>query len=204
MARAGRPGSLANLSYSDGLQSSRVVASPPTTTLAGWVLDQNADGVLRDDERDADGDGLGNWDEQHGRFTEGWWPAEHNGVVEPKESQYPGINFLDVSDLSDGLALAVADMDGDGIVDGFDDQDRDGLSNQFELSRPPDWQADTDPFPGANPWAYVNPFNPCKPFDSSRCHSHPPFGYYAADQKPPIGPPPPGGYPAGGPTTPDG
>ena len=51
-------------------------------------------------------------------------------------------------------------------------------------------------------WAYVNPFNPCKPFNSSRCHSHPPFGYYNADQVPPIGPNPPAGFPGSAPTLP--
>jgi hypothetical protein len=199
-ARSGRPGSL-SLTYSDGLQSSVTPFAAPAGALAAWALDQNGDGQLADDERDADGDGLGNWDEQHGRFTEAWWPAEHDGKNEPKESKYPGINFLDAADLSDGLALAVADMDGDGVLDGLDDQDRDGLSNQFEVARPDDWLAD---IAGANPWAYVNPFNPCKPFRSARCHSHPPFGYYDSDEVPPVGPDPPAGYPAGAPATPDG
>jgi hypothetical protein len=199
-ARSGRPGSL-SLTYSDGLQSSVTPFAAPAGALAAWALDQNGDGQLADDERDADGDGLGNWDEQHGRFTEAWWPAEHDGKNEPKESKYPGINFLDAADLSDGLALAVADMDGDGVLDGLDDQDRDGLSNQFEVARPDDWLAD---IAGANPWAYVNPFNPCKPFRSARCHSHPPFGYYDSDEVPPVGPDPPDGYPAGAPATPDG
>jgi hypothetical protein len=168
------------------------------------VLDQDGDGQLADDERDADGDALGNWDEQHGRFTEPWWPAQHNGDNEPKESQYPGLNFLDVGDLANGLALSVADMDGDGILDGFDDHDRDGLSNQFEIRRPADWEAEIAGSPPPNPWAYVNPFNPCKPFRSSRCHAHPPFGHYDADEVPPIGPNPPAGYPAGAPLTPAG
>jgi hypothetical protein len=169
--------------------------------LANWVLDMDSNGVLSDDERDVDGDGIGNWDEQHGRFVELWWPAQHDGTNEPKESKYPGINYLDVADLSSGLALTVADMDGDGVPDGADDQDHDGLSNQFEIRRPGDWQAD---IAGANPWAYVNPFNPCKPFNSTRCHSHPPFGYYVGDAEPPIGPDPPAGYPGSAPATPDG
>ncbi|MEA2418671.1 MAG: hypothetical protein QOE60_877 [Thermoleophilaceae bacterium] len=207
VARTGRPGSLANLTYSDGLQSSVTPFGAPADLLYRWVTDQYPyNGQLSDDERDVDGDGIGNWDEQHGRFTEPWWPAEHNGEIEPKESKYPSINFLDVGDLSDGLALIVADLDGDGVLDGFDDQDHDGLNNQFEIRRPDDWLANITPPPagGANPWAYVNPFNPCKPFNSTRCHAHPPFGYYTSDEVPPIGPDPPAGYPAGGPTTPDG
>jgi hypothetical protein len=204
VARAGRPGSLATLTYSDGLQSSVTPFAAPSDALYNWVLDQDNDGQLSDDERDVDADGLGNWDEQHGRFTEPWWPAEHNGEIEPKESKYPDINFLDVGDLPDGLALVVNDMDGDGILDGYDDHDRDGLSNQFEINRPDDWLTDIDATPPTNYWAYVNPFNPCKPFRSSRCHAHPPFDYYSADEVPPIGPNPPAGYPAGGPATPDG
>jgi IPT/TIG domain len=201
VARAGRPTSLANLTYSDGLQQSKVVGAPAGGTLANWVLDFNADGVLYDDERDADGDGISNYDEQHGRFTEVWWPAEHDGTNEPKESKYPDINFLDVADLDSGLALVVADADGDGVKDGFDDQDHDGLSNQFELRRPDTWQADAITN-HTDDWAYTNPFNPCKPFNSTRCHKHPPFGYYAGDEVPPIGPNPPAGYPGNAPTLP--
>jgi hypothetical protein len=109
-------------------------------------------------------------------------------------------------------------MDGDGVLDGEDDHDHDGLSNRFELRRPGDWVSDAfapidsdgDGTPdgfglgGPNPWAYVQPFNPCKPFDSARCHDHPPFGYYDNDEVPPIGPSPPAGYPDSHPPTPDG
>ncbi len=55
-----------------------------------------------------------------------------------------------------------------------------------------------------NPWPYTNPFNPCKPFNSERCHSHPPCGHYDSDQVPPIGPNVPAGYPGSHPSTPDG
>ena len=58
--------------------------------------------------------------------------------------------------------------------------------------------------PAPNAWAYTNPFNPCKPFNSERCHLHPPFGYYDGDEVPPIGPNPPGGYPDVHPVTPNG
>jgi len=35
---------------------------------------------------------------------------------------------------------------------------------------------------GTNPWARVNPYNPCKPVYSAACHLHPPFHYYGDDE----------------------
>jgi hypothetical protein len=204
VARVGKPTTLNNLLYSDGLQ--RSVTPPPTAPsdpLANWDSELRPDGVLDDDERDADGDGLGNWDETHGRFTEAWWAAQHDGTNEPKEAAYYGINFLDQADVGD--AEANPDIDGDGIPDGQDDFDHDGLSNAFEVRRPDDWEAQAFPPSGpSNPWAYVNPFNPCKPFASARCNQHPPFGYYSGDGVPPFGPSPPPGYPVSHPATPNG
>jgi hypothetical protein len=215
--RAGRPTTLSGLVYSDGLQyslDSPKPSAPPACTLLGWALDQEdagelGYGVLSDDERDADADGLGNWDEVRGRMTEAWWPAQHDGKNEPTESKYPEIDFLDNEDTAPAYdAHTDPDMDGDGVLDGDDDNDHDGLSNQFEVRRPGDWLADAGfaPFvdPAPNPWAYTNPFNPCKPFNSERCHQHPPFGYYDSDQVPPVGPNPPAGYPGVHPVTPDG
>ena len=203
--RPSRPGSLSALVYSDGLQYS--VDSPPPAapapgSLAAWTLDMDSNGVLSDDERDADADGLGNWDEIRGRMTEGWWPAQHDGTNEPKESKYPEIDFLDNEDTGPAFNAHVdADMDGDGVLDGADDNDHDGMTNQFEVRRPGDWLTT---FSTTNPWAYVNPFNPCKPYNSERCHAHPPFNYYQADTVPPIGPNPPAGYPDVHPVTPNG
>ena len=134
--RSGRPTTLSSLLYSDGLQRSRSVAAPGGTSLLDWALDADEDGILRDDERDGDGDGLGNWDEANGKLTEAWWPAKHDGDDQPKESKYPGINFLDNADLPQHDAYADADIDGDGVLDGADDADHDGLSNQFEVRRP--------------------------------------------------------------------
>jgi hypothetical protein len=214
VARGGRPTSLSGLVYSDGLQKSiDPPPAPPADLLANWALDMDEDNELWDDERDADGDGLGNWDEQHGRMTEAWWPAQHDGLLEPKESKYPELDYLDNEDTAPELnAFADADMDGDGVLDGADDNDHDGVTNQFEVRRPADW--DTDAWvpagsgfaPGPNSWAYVNPFNPCKPFKSERCHRTFPFGYYNSDQRPPVGPLPPAGYPDSPPrpATPDG
>jgi hypothetical protein len=206
--RGGRPRTLSALLYSDGLQKSIDPAplAAPAGTLARWALDIDNDGRLWDDERDADADGLGNWDEQHGRFTEEWWPSTFDGTGLPKESKYPDLDFLDNEDLPGLDAAGDPDMDGDGVRDGVDDHDHDGLSNSFEVHRPGDYLGDAfgPPAPGPNIWAYVNPFNPCKPVRSERCHRSVPFGYYDSDQAPPVGNSPPAGYPASGvPPTPD-
>jgi hypothetical protein len=89
------------------------------------------------------------------------------------------------------------------LIDGLDDTDHDGVTNQFEVRRPSNWYAAAID-PGGNPWAYTGPFNPCKPFDSDRCHDHPPIGYYDSDDVPPVGPPPPAGFPDVHPVTPNG
>jgi hypothetical protein len=166
------------LNYSDGLQTT-VVTPAPTDPLS-LQLDAVAfgshyrDGMLDDGERDGDGDGLSNWDEANGRMRQDWWTDTYKD-----EKVYP----LTYS----GTDLTDADTDGDGIPDGADDQDHDGLSNAFEIQRPYNWATTyvstahdgtnggtTTP----NPYARVQPFNPCKPVFSDTCHRHPPFGYY--------------------------
>jgi hypothetical protein len=149
----------------------------------------DGNGKLSDDERDGDGDGLTNWDEAHGRMLQEWWDSTYDGATFPLETRYintfPGVSIFD------------PDTDGDGIKDGADDQDHDGLSNQFEVARPANWFRLSDgtipgiwgreyldpngyPFddPMANPWARVQPYNPCKPVWSATCHLHWPFGHY--------------------------
>jgi hypothetical protein len=187
-------GSQLPLNYSDGKQTTVPTPAPAPGTLANWSLDLNGDGTLNDGERDADGDGLSNWDESHGRMTPGWWAAMYSGNGgAPKETPYlvsfGGTNMLD------------ADTDGDGVVDGLDDNDFDGYSNMFELQRPGNWPSTyvslgmgtTPPMnwtsgspgtlaPGADPYARTNPFNPCKPLWSSICHQHWPFGYYQSGE----------------------
>lgn len=209
------------LNYSDGKQRSVSLAAPSDPVLDYVDLDKYPDfnlGVLSDDERDADGDGLGNWDERYGRMTQDWWDARYSGSNGfPKETRYistfPGVSMVD------------PDSDGDGVLDGLDDQDHDGLTNRFEVSRPWDWRYTyvsfghngpkpedyqnypiDPPGPGplpvgvtANAWARVQPFNPCKPVWSTTCNLHPPFGYYAGAEDwvapgpddPSVGPQPP-------------
>jgi IPT/TIG domain len=171
------------LNYSDGLQTT--VATPaPTDDPLEWQLDTASwgahyhDGMLDDGERDGDGDGLSNWDEANGRMLQSWWTETYKD-----EKVYP-LTYT-------GTNLTDADTDGDGIKDGADDQDHDGLSNAYELVRPVDWSetyvstahdgsngGTTTP----NPYARVQPFNPCKPVFSDTCHRHPPFGYYGDDE----------------------
>jgi hypothetical protein len=186
-------GSVLPLNYSDGKQTTVATPAPAPGTLANWSLDLNGDGQLSDGERDADGDGLSNWDESHGRMTPDWWAAKYSGTGSSKETPYTvsfaGTNMLD------------NDTDGDGLLDGQDDNDFDGYTNMFEVRRPLDWGstyvsfgAGTTPpsnwsfgppatlAPGADPYARTNPFNPCKPLWSSICHLHPPFGYYGENE----------------------
>jgi hypothetical protein len=143
--------------------------------------DLNGDGILSDDERDIDGDGLSNYDEFHGRMTPEYWAEQYLDEV-PYTAWVP---FA----ASDPLN---ADSDGDGIVDGLDDQDDDGFINVQELSRFAAQVTGNRTPAGSPPWrlyGQVNPFNPCLPatsvFDSvlnpgstfsPDCMRHPPIG----------------------------
>jgi hypothetical protein len=145
-----------------------------------WNLD--GDNFVSDDERDEDGDGLTNYDEFGGRMQPGYWAGCYSGEA-PYPIAYAGTSPVD------------ADSDGDGILDGADDQDHDDVPNIAELSRnmaagsvhPPQWGS-TDCKAATNATAYadfdgngdpiyqgrVNPFNPCLPNPYSRtCERHP-------------------------------
>jgi hypothetical protein len=194
------------LPYMD-VDGNRVLSAYEQGALA--YMDMDGDGVLSDDERDADGDGLTNWDEAHGRMLQTWWDETYDGTTYPKETNY--INVFP------GVSIFEPDTDGDGITDGADDQDHDGLPNAFEVARPSNWfklsdgtvpgiwgreyldaNGATDGFddPIANPWARVQPYNPCKPVWSKHCHLHWPDGYYGDDEDwmgpdpRPLNPPP--------------
>jgi hypothetical protein len=175
------------LNYSAGLQKSVDENAPTPINGPLAYVDMDGDGKLSDDERDGDGDGLTNWDESHGRMLQGWWDKKYDGTVYPKETRYPNV-FPEVS-------IFDPDSDGDGVKDGADDNDFDGLTNSFEVARPANWYipgsplagiwgreyGDAFPFtdPMANPWARVHPYNPCKPVWSHTCHLHVPFGHYS-------------------------
>lgn len=137
-------GSSFPLLYSDGTQSSGgpVLVGPGTA----WA-DINGDGVLTDDERDVDADGLTNWDEAHGRMDPAWWKKIVDDEL-PYTITYLATGWLD------------PDTDGDGLLDGPDDVDHDGWANSSEVERGPYW---------------VQPFNPCLPDPfSPTCALHPP------------------------------
>ena len=156
------------MAYSDGKQ-----ASDPLS-------------IVRDGERDADGDGLSNWTEAHGPLSgPEWWDAymaveENRCASDYVETTYPGPKYL-------GLDPAERDTDGDGVWDGADDIDHDGYTNQQEQTRPglftpasKTWCTTykSTKHPGSDSVARMQPFNPCKPTYSSACHVHPPIGYY--------------------------
>jgi hypothetical protein len=84
--------------------------------------DYDGNDVLADDERDEDADGLTNFDETHGRATPGYWSACYK-MEAPYSIGYAGPQVDD------------ADSDGDGVLDGADDQDHDDVPNLMELSR---------------------------------------------------------------------
>jgi hypothetical protein len=174
-----------DLNYSDGKQTTVQTPAPTDTILlqldTASGADHFGDGWLDDAERDADGDGLSNWDEANGRMTPQWWTDEFS--KSPLEKPYPGIKYT-------GVDMTDPDTDGDSIPDGADDQDHDGLSNMFEVARPWNWtltyvstayDGTNDGTYPANPYARVNPYNPCKPVFSETCHRHIPFGYYETE-----------------------
>jgi hypothetical protein len=135
-----------------------------------WNLD--ADNFVSDDERDEDADGLVNYHEVNGPMSPSFWKGCY-----PSEGEYP-IPYA-------GTKAYDADSDGDGVLDGADDQDFDDIPNLMELSR--NMAGNThiqancgdagvyDPLIAAT--AYVNPFNPCLPDRNSRtCQRHPIIG----------------------------
>jgi hypothetical protein len=130
--------------YSDGTQNTGgmvLTAGNP----ALQALDLDGDGNLTDDERDADQDGLSNEVEfnQAGLFD--WWKA-----VYKDEKPYTARTFAEPSAVN-------PDSDGDGVLDGADDQDEDGYDNftEMELNR-------------ERTGLRVQPFNPCLPDPYSR------------------------------------
>jgi hypothetical protein len=137
--------------YSDGTQQTGSVVPASTPALQG--LDLDGDGKLTDDERDADGDGLSNVVEYKYRGTVSWWAK-----AVTSEKSYTWTTFKE-------LDPTVADTDGDGVLDGADDQDHDDYDNFTEMERS-----------RLQVGLRVQPYNPCLPNPHSRtCGRYVPF-----------------------------
>jgi len=199
------------LGYSDGTKYSRASETPsvPAWRSAGYGLanpaqpfpatyDLKGDTAWRDQERDADADGLNNrLESARGPSNNDWWKSfwADDGrflpAVEPwKEKAYCGYRpghfaerpFAD-------LDLADSDVDGDTLLDGEDDQDNDDVNNIVELYEV-DKDLDGNGQPAFCGWgvgvvptidfggatAPVNAMNPCVPNPDSRsCEDYVPF-----------------------------
>ncbi len=149
-------------------------------------------GPLLDSDKDVDDDGASNYSEASGPLSgPEWWKGytESTRCTDKYvESPYPGPRY-------EGLSFVDPDSDGDGVPDGADDIDHDGLTNAVEGKvRRPDWcsvYVSVGPLPladgassihpgGDKPdaEARIDPFNPCKPVNSAACHRFVPNGYY--------------------------
>jgi hypothetical protein len=224
LAKAGGLDLESPLGYSDGTKFSRASETPgvPAWRSGSYGLappaqpfpatyDLENDAPWRDDERDADGDGLSNWLESargpgKATYWQGYWavsgreidPWRKTAYCAPPDDQRPG--FFAERPFAD-LDLADADVDGDSLLDGEDDQDNDDFTNITELYEivydldqnggvPPPGLRNPNPawcgkpagvmpsidIGGPDPSA-INPFNPCAPNPNSRtCPPYIPFG----------------------------
>jgi hypothetical protein len=197
-----------SLGYSDGTKFSRASETPGTPGWQGPAFGLPAptqsfpatynlwgDGAWRDDERDADGDGLSNWLESArgpGRpsYWVGYWKVTARSIDPWKKTAYCGERpgEFDQRPFAN-LDLADRDVDGDTLLDGEDDQDNDDVTNITELyevvydldgNGQPAWcgkaagAIPTIAFGGGD--RAINPFNPCAPDPSSRtCPPYIPF-----------------------------
>jgi hypothetical protein len=164
--------------YSDGLQAS--IDDAHTNTCMGmrvppvlndaakysgpeyqvYSLDQldwghAGDGCLDDAERDEDGDFLANFVESHQALSAGsWWEGVFSEPLFRVE--YAGTDWLD------------RDTDGDGVVDGLDDQDHDDFWNLEEIVRGYESVTKDGISTDYRYGLWVDPFNPCLPSIHSR------------------------------------
>jgi hypothetical protein len=165
--------------YSDGNQMS------PAGNGSG-AMDLNQNGRITDEEKDADSDGLPNWvelakGEPTPSHTEN---CDFKGVTDPEFAGADPNIFTDcgLGRMPNGNTFAIPastvkgspappflsntnyldpDTDGDGVPDGADDQDHDGLSNIEEIT------VGSDTY-------FTDPQDPCDPNpESPTCPTHP-------------------------------
>ena len=160
--------------YSDGTQNTG--GTQPVLNTAQHYLDLDGDQNLTDEERDFDGDGLSNMVEFNYRGKQTWWNSvdwqykPHGPASSTPVSYIEPIYIQRVFSDPDPVD---ADSDGDGILDGADDQDNDGWTNftEMQLSR-------------RQAGYRVHPFNPCLPDPHARtCSRWIPMG---GDRFPPY------------------
>jgi hypothetical protein len=199
------------LGYSDGTKFSRAGETPAVPAWSGpayglpapaqpfpATYNFHGDGAWRDDERDADADGLSNWLESAGGpGHNAWWSGFFGTEAHKAEvwGQKPAtlcgqeFGFFDKRPFAE-LDIADRDVDGDTLLDGEDDQDNDDVTNireLYEVVGDLDGDGgftcgvlfypsiDMDPTGGVDPWG-VNAFNPCAPDPGSRtCSDFKPF-----------------------------
>jgi hypothetical protein len=171
----------APLTYSDGNQTSAGGGN-------GGVMDLNENGRISDDEKDADNDGLPNWIElaktEPAPYAGADAPAPcaFAGNTGPHANLYTdvftdcgagrqpnGNTFAAIGTTATGAPAPPdyykndfldADSDGDGVLDGFDDLDHDGLTNVEEIVAGGDG-------------LFTNPVDPCDPSIEARtCPTH--------------------------------
>ncbi|MEA2364007.1 MAG: hypothetical protein QOD71_3152 [Thermoleophilaceae bacterium] len=211
-SNAGGLGLDSPLGYSDGTKFSRPSETPsvPAWRSADYGLpnppqpfpatyDLAGDAAWRDQERDADADGLNNrMESAKGPSNNGWWASfwandrRFSPPIEPwGENYYCGTQspgHFHERPFAD-LDLADPDVDGDTLLDGEDDQDNDDVNNILELyetekdvdlNGQPAWcgyaagVVPTITFGGVA--SAVNAFNPCAPDPDSRtCQDYVPF-----------------------------
>ena len=166
MRHSGHDLSMAGMWYSDGLQASQddpsitscVGLAPPAPLLgnSSYSLDRDGDGCLNDNERDEDNDYLTNGEELSAQLSSiGWWSSVYDTENAFRYS-FTGTNWLD------------GDTDGDGVVDGLDDQDHDDFWNVEEIERGSASVDSSGGSTGVTTGLWVNPFNPCLPWTGSR------------------------------------
>jgi hypothetical protein len=131
---------------------------PPAALLgvSSYTIDRNGNGCLTDDERDEDGDYLTNGEELSSALSSiSWWSSVYS-TENPFRYSFGGTNWLD------------GDTDGDGVVDGIDDQDHDDFWNVEEIERGSASVNSAGTSTGVTTGLWVNPFNPCLPWTDSR------------------------------------